>query len=62
MERRTAIYNTYFAIVASTVAAFAISAASSRDGKLNMVSGQSPPFVFIDRLTPKQSCCHWRLL
>ncbi|XP_077193765.1 RH-like protein isoform X2 [Paroedura picta] len=34
--RSVAIYNTYFAIASSTVAAFALSAAANKDGKLSM--------------------------
>ncbi|KAJ6655629.1 hypothetical protein lerEdw1_004981 [Lerista edwardsae] len=35
-EQRVAVYNTYFAIAASAVAAFVLSMAASRDGKLSM--------------------------
>ncbi|XP_066494788.1 RH-like protein [Tiliqua scincoides] len=35
-ERKVAVYNTYFAIAASAVAAFVLSTATSRDGKLSM--------------------------
>ncbi|XP_074832571.1 blood group Rh(CE) polypeptide isoform X2 [Carettochelys insculpta] len=37
MEKRNAIYNTYYAMGVSAVAAFALSALSSRNGKIRMV-------------------------
>lgn len=44
VERKVAVYNTYFASAASAVAAFALSIAASRDGKLSMVRETSPAF------------------